>query len=408
MEKIFDVIIIGGGVAGMMIACQIENKDVLLIERNEKLGKKMFITGKGRCNVTNFCDKDEFFKNIISNSKFMFSSFSSFSNYDTYSFFEELGVPLKIERGDRVFPQSDKSSDLINALERKIKSKGVKVNLLERVSAIISENNLFTIKTDKSKYQAKAVVVCTGGVSYKSTGSTGDGYTFAKVLGHDVVSPKPALVPINLKEDVSSLAGLSLKNVEVYFEKNGQKSPRLFGEMLFTHKGVSGPIVLSLSSYINKFDVENGDFYIDLKPAINEEILTSRIEKDIKGNKKQLKTLLVDYLPKNLIDIFLKYCKIKKCIPVNQLNTHDIKELVNCFKHFKFTIKGFEDINAAIITSGGVSVSQINPKTMMSKLVNNLYFAGEVLDIDALTGGFNIQLALSTAVAVAKDINLTK
>lgn len=408
MEKIFDVIIVGGGVAGMMIACQIENKEVLLIEKNEKLGKKMFITGKGRCNVTNFCDKDEFFKNIISNSKFMFSSFSSFSNYDTYSFFEELGVPLKIERGDRVFPQSDKSSDLISALERKIKSKGVKVNLLEKVSAIVSENDLFTIKTDKSKYQAKSVVVCTGGVSYKATGSTGDGYTFAKVFGHDVISPRPALVPINLKEDVSSLAGLSLKNVEVHFEKNGQKSPCLFGEMLFTHKGVSGPIVLSLSSYINKLDIENGNFYIDLKPALNEETLISRIEKDVKGNKKQLKTLLVDYLPKNLIDIFLKYCKIKECIPVNQLNTRDIKELVKCFKNFKFTVKGFEDINAAIITSGGVNVTQINPKTMMSKLVKNLYFAGEVLDVDALTGGFNIQLALSTAVAVAKDINLTK
>lgn len=408
MEKEFDVVIIGGGVAGMMLAANIENKKVLIIEKNEKLGKKMFITGKGRCNVTNLCDKEDFFKNIITNSKFMFSSYSNFSNYDCYSFFEENGVPLKVERGDRVFPQSDKSSDLISSLTNKIKKMGVMVNYNEKVVSLSKENECFLVKSDKDMYKCAVVAICTGGVSYKATGSTGDGYVFSKMMGHTIVSPAPALIPLVLKEDVSSLAGLALKNVSVWYENEKDKSEKLFGEMLFTHRGVSGPIILSLSSYINRKNIENANLFIDLKPALSEEQLITRLERDVKGNKKQIKTLLVDYLPKNLIDIFLKYCKIKDSVSSYQLNSVQIKTLVKSFKRFGFTIKAFEDINAAIVTSGGVNVDEVNPKTLMSKKVENLYFVGEVLDVDALTGGFNIQIALSTAMAAAKNINLTK
>lgn len=403
MEK-YDLIIVGGGVAGMMLACSVHDIKTLIIEKNEKLGKKMFITGKGRCNVTNACESDKFFENVVSNSKFMFSSFNNFSNCDTMSFFEDAGVSLKIERGERVFPQNDKSSDVISALERRIRENDVTANLNEKVLSI-KMDNYYIVNTDKAEYSATYVAICTGGLSYKATGSTGDGYLFAKMFGHTIKQICPALVPINLKEDVSELAGLSLKNVSVCYEREGNKSKNLFGEMLFTHKGVSGPIVLSLSSLINREELTNAHLCIDLKPALSDETLKNRIEKDIVSNKKQIKTALASYLPKNLIDIFLKYCKLDSSKQMCLLNKSEILTLVNAFKCLKFNIDSFEDINAAIITSGGVNVNEINPKTLMSKLVPNLFFAGEVLDVDALTGGFNIQIALSTAHAVASAIN---
>lgn len=399
------IIVIGGGAAGMMaaIAAADTGKEVVLYEKNEKLGKKIYITGKGRCNVTNASDLEEILKNIVSNPKFMYSSLYTFSNDAVMDFLENsLNVPLKTERGNRVFPVSDKSSDIIGGLARGLKERGVKVCLNSPVKSLIIEGNQVNgvVLTDSTKDMADGVIVATGGVSYSSTGSTGDGYRFAKETGHRIVDCLPALVPLEVKEEfVKSLKGLSLKNIEASFEKNGKAIYKEFGEMLFTHFGVSGPVILSASSYITG-SIKAGDeikLKIDLKPAITKETLDERILREFAQNvNKDFRNSITNLLPKSLIPVIIEMSGIDRYKKVNEITKEEREKLVNVIKSMELTITGTRGFNEAIITQGGVSVKDVNPATMESKIINGLYFAGEVLDIDALTGGYNLQLAWST------------
>lgn len=400
------VIVIGAGASGLMsaYACAKNGNKVLILEKNEKVGKKLYITGKGRCNVTNNCDANEFLNNVVNNSKFLYSSLNEFSPSDTISFIENNGVKLKTERGNRVFPTSDKSSDIIKALKNACTTCGVEINLNEEVIDI-DKSDKFKVKTSKNTYVCDAVIVCCGGYSYKATGSTGFGYKLAKKFGHTLVDIKPGLSPIKIKDKfVSDVEGLSLKNVELSAYYNGKCIKKLFGEMLFTRDGISGPIVLSMSSYINKFkDVE---LCLDLKPALSEEKLENRLIREFDVNKNsQINTVMKNLLPSSLILTFLDYCNIPSNLKVNSIKVEQRKTIVHNLKHFKLNFDRLYDIDYAIITSGGVSVKEINPKTMESKLASNLYFAGEVLDVDALTGGFNIQIALSTGYCAGKGVN---
>ena len=386
------IAIIGGGPAGMMCAIKAaENHQVSIFEKNEKLGKKLFITGKGRCNLTNYCDEREFLKNLVNNSSFMYSSIYSFSPFTTYCYFEELGLPLKVERGNRVFPASDKSSDVIKAYEKKLKDLGVKINLNYEVTSIEKVDDKFIIngieKFDK-------VVIATGGISYKLTGSTGDGYKFAKDFGHKVIDQVPGLIGINLKNNFS-LAGLTLKNVELKILKDKKIISREFGEMLFTHRGISGPIVLTTSSKINR--LKDFEMYLDLKPALDPEKLDARILRDFHENQnKNLENVMRALLPKDLIIYILENAGISRDKKVNQITKEERESLVRTIKNFSLKFDSLDDIDRAIVTSGGVDVKDLDPKTMESKKVSGLYFIGEVLDLDGLTGGFNIQIANST------------
>lgn len=386
------IAIIGGGPAGMMCAIKAaENHQVSIFEKNEKLGKKLFITGKGRCNLTNYCDEREFLKNLVNNSSFMYSSIYSFSPFTTYYYFEELGLPLKVERGNRVFPASDKSSDVIKAYEKKLKDLGVKINLNYEVTSIEKVDDKFIIngieKFDK-------VVIATGGISYKLTGSTGDGYKFAKDFGHKVIDQVPGLIGINLKNNFS-LAGLTLKNVELKILKDKKIISREFGEMLFTHRGISGPIVLTTSSKINR--LKDFEMYLDLKPALDPEKLDARILRDFHENQnKNLENVMRALLPKDLIIYILENAGISRDKKVNQITKEERESLVRTIKNFSLKFDSLDDIDRAIVTSGGVDVKDLDPKTMESKKVSGLYFIGEVLDLDGLTGGFNIQIANST------------
>lgn len=384
--------IIGGGPAGMMCAIKAgENHEVVLFEKNEKLGKKLFITGKGRCNLTNYVDEKEFMKNLVRNPSFMFSSIYSFSPFTTYYYFEDLGLPLKVERGDRVFPASDKSSDVIRTYEKKLRQVGVEVRLNTEVRSIKKDGEVF-ILNEKEKFNK--LVIATGGVSYKLTGSTGDGYRFGKEFGHKLVEPKPGLIGINLSNNFD-LAGLSLKNVELRVEKDKKVISREFGEMLFTHRGISGPIVLTTSSKINR----TGDFdlYLDLKPALTSDKLDKRILRDFDENQnKNLENVMKNLLPRDLIPYVLDEAKIPGDKKVNQITKEEREELVKTIKNFKLRFDSLDDINRAIVTSGGIDVKDLDPKTMESKLVKGLYFIGEVIDVDGLTGGYNIQVANST------------
>lgn len=386
------IAIIGGGPAGMMCAIKAaENHQVTIFEKNEKLGKKLFITGKGRCNLTNYCDEREFLKNIVNNSSFMYSSIYSFSPFTTYYYFEELGLPLKVERGNRVFPASDKSSDVIKAYEKKLKDLGVKINLNYEVTSIEKVDGKFIIN-GREKFDK--VVIASGGISYKLTGSTGDGYKFAKDFGHKVIDQVPGLIGINLKNNFS-LAGLTLKNVELKVLKDKKILSREFGEMLFTHRGISGPIVLTTSSKINR--LKDFEMYLDLKPALDLEKLDARILRDFHENQnKNLENVMKSLLPKDLILYVLETAGISGEKKVNQITKEDRESLVKTIKNFELKFDSLDDINRAIVTSGGVDVKDIDPKTMESKKVKGLYFIGEVLDLDGLTGGFNIQIANST------------
>ncbi len=386
------IAIIGGGPAGMMCAIKAaENHQVTIFEKNEKLGKKLFITGKGRCNLTNYCDEREFLKNIVNNSSFMYSSIYSFSPFTTYYYFEEMGLPLKIERGNRVFPASDKSSDVIRAYEKKLKALGVKINLNYEVTSIEKVDGKFIIN-GREKFDK--VVIASGGISYKLTGSTGDGYKFAKDFGHKVIDQVPGLIGINLKNNFS-LAGLTLKNVELKILKDKKILSREFGEMLFTHRGISGPIVLTTSSKINR--LKDFEMYLDLKPALDLEKLDARILRDFHENQnKNLENVMKSLLPKDLILYVLETAGISGEKKVNQITKEDRESLVKTIKNFELKFDSLDDINRAIVTSGGVDVKDIDPKTMESKKVKGLYFIGEVLDLDGLTGGFNIQIANST------------
>lgn len=386
------IAIIGGGPAGMMCAIKAaENHQVTIFEKNEKLGKKLFITGKGRCNLTNYCDEREFLRNIVNNSSFMYSSIYSFSPLATYYYFEELGLPLKVERGNRVFPASDKSSDVIKVYEKKLKDLGVKVHLNFEIKSIEKVDDKF-ILNGREKFDK--VVIATGGISYKLTGSTGDGYKFAKDFGHKVIDQVPGLIGINLKNNFS-LAGLTLKNVELKVLKDKKILSREFGEMLFTHRGISGPIVLTTSSKINR--LKDFEIYLDLKPALEPEKLDARILRDFEENQnKNLENVMKSLLPRDLISYVLESAGISGEKKVNQITKEERENLVRTIKNFELKFDSLDDIDRAIVTSGGVDVKDIDPKTMESKKVSGLYFIGEVLDLDGLTGGFNIQIANST------------
>lgn len=404
------VIVIGGGPAGIMAAISAADKyTVTIVEKNEKLGKKLFITGKGRCNVTNAKDISEFFDNIPVNANFMYSSLYSFTNEDTIRFLNELGVELKVERGDRVFPKSDKSSDIIKALESELNRKNVKVLLNSKVDNISFHDKKITkiILEDGRELSADYFILATGGLSYPKTGSTGDGYVFARKLGHKIITPKPSLVPIEVKEDwIKSLQGLSLKNVSFSIkDQNNKILFEEFGEMLFTHYGISGPIVLKGSRIVNL--KPNLKAVINLKPALTEDELDKRLQKDfIKYSNKDFKNSLNDLLPNKLIDIIVKLSEIDENRKVHSITKDERKHLVHLLQNFTLNIKGLRPISEAIITSGGIDTKEIDPSTMKSKLVDNLYFAGEIIDVDGYTGGFNIQIALSTGFLSGTSIGL--
>lgn len=395
-------VVIGGGAAGMLCSyfCQVNGEQVTLIEKNEKLGKKLYITGKGRCNITNDCEVNEFLSNVVTNSRFLTGALYSFSPEDTVNFFESQGLKLKTERGNRVFPLSDKSSDVIKCLETAIRSAGVNVKLNERVTAILTKEGVVSgVKTTNGEYSCEKIVICTGGISYPLTGSTGDGYTFAKSVGHTVTQLRPALCGLELiGGNFPELAGLSLKNIAFYVYKNGKEIYSDFGELLFTHQGVSGPVVISASSYISKSGAGEYEISIDLKPALDEKTLDARILRDFSTyNNKALKNSLSDLLPKSLIGEIIDYSGLNPNQSNSEITAVNRKKLLESLKNLRYKVKKLRPIEESIVTGGGVNVKEINPKTMESKLVKGLYFAGEVMDIDALTGGFNLQCAFSTA-----------
>lgn len=410
------VIVVGGGAAGMFaaIAAAKNGHQVTLYEKNEKLGKKIFITGKGRCNITNAADMEELFDAVVTNSKFLYSSFYGYTNQNVIDFFEDAGVPVKIERGNRVFPISDHSSDVIRALEREMKKVGVKVCLNTEVKSVEAEKGKFNkvVLKDTTTQTADACIVATGGLSYRSTGSTGDGFRFAENVGHKVTQCFPSLVPMETKEPwICELQGLSLRNVEAKILDGKKELYKDFGEMLFTHFGVSGPLIISASSYVGKkFMDKNGQkkeltLEIDLKPALTEEQLDQRVLRDFEENhNRQFKNAITKLFPTKLIPVMLELGGIDPEKKVNSIEKEERKQFVHLIKHFRMTLTGLRDYPEAIITKGGVNVKEIDSGTMESKLVKGLYFAGEVLDLDALTGGFNLQIAWSTGYAAGNAI----
>lgn len=406
------VAVIGGGAAGMMaaIAAAEHGHQVQLFEKNEKLGKKIYITGKGRCNVTNACDTEELFAAVVHNPKFLYSSFYSFTNRDIMELVEKNGCPLKTERGGRVFPVSDKSSDVIRALTVCLKNAGVQVRLYEKVDSVeTGDGGVSGIRLKKTgeRIPADAVIVATGGLSYPSTGSTGDGYRFAEKTGHKVTDLSPALVPFETAEPVvKELQGLSLKNIQARILKGKKVIYEEFGEMLFTHFGVSGPVLLSASSY-GAAQLKKGPLTLslDLKPALSEEQLDARILRDFEEQKnKQYKNSLSRLLPAKMIPVIVERSGIDPDKKINEITREERRRIVQAVKDFRLTLTGLRGYKEAIITQGGVSVREINPSTMESKLVKGLYFAGEVLDLDAVTGGYNLQIAWSTGYLAGSSI----
>ena len=398
------VIVIGAGAAGTLAAgSAAENgADVLLLERNEKIARKVLITGKGRCNVTNnVSDVQSFIQNIPGNGRFLYSAFSSFDNNDVMNFFEDYGVPLKVERGDRVFPISDKAMDIVDALNRYITDMRVQ-RKTERVTELIVENGAVCgVKTELGNtYNADSVIIATGGLSYPRTGSSGDGYKLAKSVGHMVTELRPSLSALVCREGLcSECMGLSLKNVaiKVFDTKKKKEIYDDFGEMLFTHFGVSGPMILSASAHMRDMEKARYEIYIDLKPALSHEKLDARILRDFADNSnKSISNILALLLPKSLITPILRTSQIKPSEKANQITKEMRKNLVDAVKSVKLTVMDFNDISEAIVTSGGIKISEINPKTMESKICSGLYFAGEVIDCDGYTGGFNLQIAFST------------
>lgn len=407
------VIIIGAGAAGMMaaIAASAAGHDVTILEKNEKAGKKIYITGKGRCNITNACDVEELFNNVVTNKKFLYSAFYGFTNEDVVAMLNDAGLETKVERGNRVFPVSDRAGDVISALVRIMKKNGVKIEYDTTVTELITVQDSETDQnTDKQKitgvksasgrvYNADSVIVATGGISYPTTGSTGDGYGFAQKTGHNVTELSPALVPFTVaEEDVKELQGLALKNSGVTIYDGKKKLYEDFGELLFTHFGVSGPTVLSASSYVaKKIKVHPLRLVIDLKPGLDAEQLDARVLRDFEEFKnKNFNNSLDKLLPKSLIPVVIKRSGIDEYKKVHEISREERMRLVDTIKNLEFTLTGLRGYNEAIITQGGVSVKDIDPSTMESKKVKGLYFAGEVLDLDAVTGGFNLQIAWST------------
>lgn len=398
-----NVIVVGGGAAGMMAAvfAARSGQNVQLLEKNEKLGKKLFITGKGRCNITNAADIEDLFTAVISNPKFLYSGFYSFTNQQVIDFFEELGVKTKIERGERVFPVSDHSSDVIAAFSRELKSLGVSVSLHTEVKELLCEQDKVcgVLLTNGKKMKADAVIVATGGISYPSTGSTGDGYRFAREAGHKVTELLPSLVPMEVRQwYAKELQGLSLRNIEIRITDGKKKLYEEFGEMLFTHYGVTGPVILSASSVVGKtLRKKELTLHIDLKPALSEEQLDKRILREFDANhNKQYKNSIDSLFPAKLKPVMIELSEIEPEKKVNEITKEERQRLVHLIKDFTMTLTGLRGYNEAIITKGGVSVKEIDPGTMESKKMKGLYFAGEVLDLDAVTGGYNLQIAWST------------
>lgn len=400
--------VIGGGAAGMIAAyfSAINGNEVVLIEKNEKLGKKIYITGKGRCNLTNLCEPDVFLQNVVTNPKFVYASIYGFTPQETVDFFNGLGLKTKVERGNRVFPESDKSSDVIKTLSSAILSAKVTVKLNETVKSITTFGGAVkSIITDKNEYFCDRVIVATGGLSYPSTGSTGDGYGFAEAVGHTVTELSPSLTGLNLAGgDFSPLQGLTLKNVGVSVFADGKLIYAKQGEALFTHYGISGPTILSASSVINGVKADKFMLKIDLKPALERETLSARVLRDFNLNlNKEIKNSLDALLPKSLIPLIIKRAGIPEYKKPNSITVKERERLVFALKNLDFEITGTRGFNEAVITRGGVCVKEINPKNMESKLIKGLRFCGEVLDLDAFTGGFNLQIAFSTGKAAAND-----
>ena len=411
MNNMKKCIVIGGGAAGMMAAYAAagDGLQVELLEKNEKLGKKIYITGKGRCNVTNDCDPEVFFSNVVSNPKFLYSAYYTFDNTQVMQLLEENGCPLKVERGNRVFPVSDHSSDIIRTMQNALQKKKVKISLNTEVKRLVIEDGTVcgVELVNGKRLPADTVVVATGGISYPSTGSTGDGYKMAEVTGHRMVEARPALVPFTVRESWPlSLQGLALKNVSVLLKDGKKEIYQGFGEMLFTHFGISGPLILSASSYYTKkYYGKEVELFLDLKPALSKEKLDKRILRDFEENQnKQFKNAIDGLLPSKMIPVIIQLTQIPQDKYVHDITREERQLLVDLLKSLPLTVTGTRPFAEAIITQGGVHVKDINPSTMESKLVRNLYFAGEVLDLDAMTGGFNLQIAWSTGFLAGMSI----
>lgn len=403
-----DVIIIGGGAAGAMagVLCSQRGRKTIIFEPNGKIGKKLLITGKGRCNVTNNCTPDELLKNIPRNPRFLYSAFSRFSSADTMELFEGFGVPLKTERGNRVFPVSDKAADIVSALDRNLKKNGVRI-IKEKVTDIIVVDGVCKgVVAGGKQYFSQSVLLATGGKSYPLTGSDGSGYVLAEKTGHTVTPLEPSLVPIVCSEKYcADMMGLSLRNVTLSLYDGKKKIYSELGEMLFTHFGVSGPLVLSASSHISKMESGRYKILIDLKPGLSLKQLDARIQRDFSENINRIfGNSLSKLIPAKLVPTAVRLSGIPGETKVNQITREERLAFAQLLKEFPLTVKGFRPIEEAIITSGGINIKEINPKTMESKLVQNLYFAGEIIDTDGYTGGFNLQIAFSTAFCAAENL----
>lgn len=404
------IIIIGGGAAGLIASATAAKRgeDVTVIEKNSRPARKVMITGKGRCNVTNACfDLDDLINSVVTNKRFMYSAFSSFMPYDTIALIEEMGVPTKIERGNRVFPESDKAVDIVDALVKNAKQSGVKF-VEGTVTSFNTENNVIKSVnlSDGTVVDGDAFAICTGGLSYQSTGSTGDGYRLAESVGHSITDIEPALISLVASNGfVPKLQGLSLRNISIKLLDGEKEIYSDFGEMLFTHYGVSGPVILSASSHMTHPKEHNYKIVIDLKPALDEQTLDKRIQRDFAENtNKDFINSLSKLLPNKLIPVIVRLSGIEPSEKVNQITKAQRQNLVSLLKNFTVNISDFRPINEAIITSGGVDVKEINPKTMGSRIIDNLFFAGEVIDVDAYTGGFNLQVAFSTGYLCGMNI----
>ncbi|HCJ01574.1 MAG TPA: aminoacetone oxidase family FAD-binding enzyme [Clostridiales bacterium] len=399
------VAVIGGGASGMAAAyaAAINGAKTILFEKNEKLGKKLFISGKGRCNLTNDSDIQNHLANVVDNPRFLYSAYNAFSPVDLMRLMTEAGVSLKTERGDRVFPLSDKSSDIISAWQKLLLKSNVDIHLNETVLSFDKKDASFAIKTDQKQYTFDKLIIATGGFTYQATGSTGDGYRFARSFGHSIVPLRPSLVGIKAVIP-TSLAGLSLKNCEITVKKSEKVLFSEFGEMLFTHSGISGPIVLTASAKINNLPFEELMIYLDLKPAITMETLDQRLIRELTaGGSKALKNRMPELLPKSLIEPILEQAGLDPLAPCHSITKADRLRLALLLKAFPIKPIGLEAFNGAIVTAGGVNVKEVDPKDMQSKLVSGLYFAGELLDVDALTGGYNLQIAFSTGYLAGRS-----
>lgn len=401
------VVVIGGGAAGMIAASTASNMghDVILLEKNDRLGRKILITGKGRCNITNNCDIEELIENVPTNGKFLYSAFYTFTNEQVIDMFNSLGLKTKTERGKRVFPESDRAKDVVVALEKQLKQSNTKVILNAKVDKINQKNGKVESVTlsDKRTIKCDRVIIATGGVSYPRTGSTGDGYKFAKDLGHTIIKPKPSLIGLVTIEDVSAMNKLGLRNIAIkVLDKKGKKIYDDFGELEFSNVGIEGPTIRSASCRMKSLENESYKVILDLKPALDEETLDKRIQKDFKKyTNSKFEKALDDLLPQKLIPYVIKLSEIDKDTLVHQISREQRRHLVNLLKNVEFNIKNYKSIDEAIVTSGGIKTNEINSSTMESKLIEGLFFAGEVIDVDAYTGGFNLQIAFSTGYLAA-------